>query len=58
MKGVQKLYKHFEEHDEYVNIHGNDRNASVNQYLATNQPTLNNANDTWHTSKGVKKEMK
>ena len=48
----------FEEHDEYVNIHGHDRNASVNQYLATNQPTLTNANDTWHASKGVKKEMK
>ena len=23
-----------------------------------NQPTLTNANDTWHASKGVKKEMK
>ena len=58
MKGVQKLYKHFEEHDDYVNIHGNDRNAYVNEYLAANQTTLTYANDTWHASKGVKKEMK
>ena len=44
MKGVQKLYEHFEEHDVSVNIHDYDRNASVNKYLATNQPTVTNAN--------------
>lgn len=54
IKGVENLYQHFDEND----IHGHDRNASVNKYQ--HQPQVTNANDMWHAnaSKGVTKEMK
>lgn len=58
IRGVENLYQHFDENDTSINIHGHDRNASVNKYLAVHQPQVTNANDTWHASKGVTKEMK
>lgn len=58
MKGVELLYKHFDEKDVSVHIHGHDRNASVNKFLSVNKPYVTNANDTWHASKNVNKEMK
>lgn len=56
--GVKKLYKDFEDYGLTINIHGHDRNASVNKYLRTSRPNVENANDTWHAAKGVAKQLK
>ena len=58
MVGVRKLYDHFDASSVSVNIHGHDRNASVNKYLATEQQTVVNANDTWHATKGISRDVK
>jgi hypothetical protein len=58
MKGVELLYRHFDEKGVSVHIHGHDRNVSVNKFLSVNKPYVTNANDTWHGSKNVNKEMK
>ncbi|KAK3086820.1 hypothetical protein FSP39_023965 [Pinctada imbricata] len=58
MVGVKKLYEHFDASDVSINIHGHDRNASVNKYLATERQSVVNANDTWHATKGISREMK
>lgn len=58
IRGVENLYQHFDENDISINIHGHDRNASVNRYLVVHQPQVTNANDTWHASTGVTKQMK
>ena len=56
--GVKKLYESFEDYGFAINIHGHDRNASVNKYLLTVRPNVENANDTWHAAKGVTKMLK
>ena len=56
--GVKKLYEDFEDYSLAINIHGHDRNASVNKYLRTSRPNVENANDTWHAAKGVSKQLK
>ena len=55
IRGVENLYQHFDENDTSINIHGHDRNASVNKYLAVHQPQVTNASGpqkymgvTWH----------
>ena len=58
MVGVRKLYDHFDASSVSVKIHGHDRNASVNKYLATEQQTVVNANDTWHATKGISRDIK
>ena len=39
-------------------IHGHDRNISINKYLRNENPEVINANDTWHATKNVSKELK
>ena len=56
--GAKQIYNHFEEEGVNVNIHGHDRNSSINKYLDTEQPTVTNANDTWHATKGIAKVLK
>lgn len=56
--GVKQLYEGFEDYGMTINIHGHDRNASINKYLRTERPTVENANDTWHAAKGVAKQLK
>ena len=56
--GVKKLYESFEDYGLAINIHGHDRNASVNKYLQKVRPNVENANDTWHAAKGVTKMLK
>ena len=47
---VKKLYEDFEDYGLTINIHGHDRNASVNKYLQTSRPNVEHANDTWHAA--------
>ncbi|XP_033731910.1 uncharacterized protein LOC117321561 isoform X2 [Pecten maximus] len=56
--GAKTLYKHFDDCGVNVNIHGHDRNASINKYLDAEQPSVTNANDTWHAANGVAKIIK
>lgn len=56
--GVKQLYKQFDDYGVAIDIHGHDRNASVNKFLRTEQLAVENANDTWHASKGVAKALK
>lgn len=56
--GVKRMYKEFQSKNIKIRIHGHDRNSSVNKYLATEHPTVKNANDTWHATKGISKSLK
>ena len=56
--GVKKLYEHFTSNDVNIDVHGHDRNSSVNSYLKQDHGHVSNANDTWHATKGVAKELK
>ena len=56
--GSKKLYEHFDSCDVNVNIHGHDRNVSLNKHINTEQPSVTNANDTWHAAKGITKQLK
>ncbi|MES9884387.1 MAG: hypothetical protein ABW185_26365 [Sedimenticola sp.] len=56
--GVRQLYQEFDNYGLSVHVHGHDRNASVNKYLRVEQPCIENANDTWHATKGIAKQLK
>ena len=56
--GVKNIYQELESKNVKVRLHGHDRNASVNKYLLKEQPTVKNANDTWHATKGIVKALK
>ncbi|KAK3106301.1 hypothetical protein FSP39_017387 [Pinctada imbricata] len=58
LHGVKKLYEGLSEKGANVHIHGHDRNVSINNYLKTQYPEVTNANDTWHATKNVAKELK
>jgi len=53
-----KLYAHFDGNDVNVNIHGHDRNMVANKYLKVDQLHVTNANDSWHVTKGINREIK
>ena len=56
--GVKKMYQEFDEKNVSINIHGHDRNSSVNKYLSKDHSHVKNANDTWHATKGIVKALK
>ena len=58
LHGVKKLYEGLSEKGANVHVHGHDRNVSINNYLKTEYPAVVNANDTWHATKNVAKELK
>lgn len=58
MIGTKRTYEYLDEKGVPVDVHAHDRNESVNKYLKTEQPNVRNANDTWHLTKGINKEIK
>ena len=56
--GSKKLYEHFDACCVNVNIHAHDRNVSLNKLLDSEYPHVTNANDTWHATKGIAKQLK
>ena len=56
--GAKQIYEQFNSKGINVDVHGHDRNASVNKYIREEHPLVSNANDTWHAAKGIAKEMK
>ena len=52
------MYQEFETKNVSVRIHGHDRNSSVNKYLSQEHNLVQNANDTWHATKGIVKALK
>ena len=56
--GVKKMYQEFDNKNVSVRIHGHDRNSSVNKYLSQEHTHVQNANDTWHATKGIIKVLK
>ena len=57
MVGTKKLYEYLDENHIAVNIHAHDRNETINKFLTENYPGVKNANDTWHLTKGISKEV-
>ena len=55
--GVQRLNKYFDETDCPMLFHAHDNNASVSKYVQVGGDT-DNANDTWHLTKGIAKGAK
>ena len=57
LAGVDKIYKYLDENDCPVLIHAHDNNSSVTKYVRERGDT-ENANDTWHLTKGIAKGAK
>lgn len=58
MFGIKKIYENLTSKNINVRIHSHDRNVSVNKYLREHQTEVSNANDTWHATKGINRELK
>ena len=56
--GVKRIYQEFENKNVSIRMHGHDRNSSVNKYLSQEHNHVQNANDTWHATKGIVKALK
>ena len=57
LAGVDKIYKYLDENDCPVLIYAHDNNSSVAKYVRERGDT-ENANDTWHLTKGIEKGAK
>lgn len=60
--GTERIYSYFEhlddEHKVNIRLHCHDRNTSVNKFINTSGMGAESANDTWHATKNIAKEIK
>ncbi|WAQ97402.1 hypothetical protein MAR_030092 [Mya arenaria] len=57
--GVKRIYNLLDENDCPVNIHAHDNNNQITKYVREEQlESTQNANNTWHMTKGIAKAAK
>ncbi|XP_077862653.1 LOW QUALITY PROTEIN: uncharacterized protein LOC144344647 [Saccoglossus kowalevskii] len=58
MAGVRRFYQWADNKDVPIIVHAHDRSMSVNKFLGDERQDTINANDTWHVTKQIGKQVK
>lgn len=56
--GVKQIYNYLDENDCPVNVHAHDNNNQINKFVREDRSPTENANDTWHLTKGISKSAR